>query len=81
MRLGATHFAWHAGLLSLKTLVFKLIGVTCSMAGGLIAGKEGPFIHTGLTAANLSPQNNITDSMHLHALMIPMSLSAAPLQP
>ncbi|CAL5218914.1 g660 [Coccomyxa viridis] len=39
--------AWHAGLLSLKTLVCKLVGVTCSMAGGLIAGKEGPFIHTG----------------------------------
>ncbi len=38
----------HAGLLSLKTLVFKLLGVTLSMAGGLIAGKEGPFIHTGL---------------------------------
>ena len=37
----------YAGLLSLRTLVFKLIGVTCSMAGGLIAGKEGPFIHTG----------------------------------
>ena len=36
-----------AGLLSLKTLVCKLVGVTCSMAGGLIAGKEGPFIHTG----------------------------------
>ena len=39
---------WHAGLLGLKTLVFKLLGVTLSMAGGLIAGKEGPFIHTGL---------------------------------
>ena len=33
---------WHAGLLGLKTLVFKLLGVTLSMAGGLIAGKEGP---------------------------------------
>lgn len=40
--------AWHAGLLSLKTLVCKLVGVTCSMAGGLIAGKEGPFSHTGI---------------------------------
>ena len=35
------------GLLSLRTLVFKLMSVTCSMAGGLIAGKEGPFVHTG----------------------------------
>ena len=23
------------------------MSVTCSMAGGLIAGKEGPFVHTG----------------------------------
>ena len=36
-----------AGLLGLRTLVFKLIGVVLSMAGGLIAGKEGPFIHAG----------------------------------
>lgn len=36
-----------AGLLSLRTLVFKLMSVTLSMAGGLIAGKEGPFVHTG----------------------------------
>ena len=37
-----------AGLLGLRTLVFKMIGVVCSMAGGLIAGKEGPFIHAGI---------------------------------
>ncbi|KAK9808763.1 hypothetical protein WJX72_003174 [[Myrmecia] bisecta] len=35
------------GLLGLKTLVCKLTGVTCSMSGGLIAGKEGPFVHSG----------------------------------
>ena len=35
------------GLLSLKTLVVKMFSVTLSMAGGLIAGKEGPFIHAG----------------------------------
>lgn len=40
---------WHvnAGLLGLKTLVVKMCSVTLSMAGGLIAGKEGPFIHAG----------------------------------
>lgn len=36
-----------AGLLGLKTLVVKMCSVTLSMAGGLIAGKEGPFIHAG----------------------------------
>ena len=35
------------GLLGLKTLVVKMFSVTLSMAGGLIAGKEGPFIHAG----------------------------------
>lgn len=35
------------GLLGLRTLVCKLVGVVLSMAGGLIAGKEGPFVHAG----------------------------------
>ncbi|KAK9843640.1 hypothetical protein WJX81_000756 [Elliptochloris bilobata] len=35
------------GLLGLRTLVCKLAGVALSMAGGLIAGKEGPFVHAG----------------------------------
>ena len=64
--LSAMRFAWHAGLLSLKTLVFKLVGVTCSMAGGLIAGKEGPFIHTGLPTVNLSCHHSTISAMQLH---------------
>eukprot|EP01023_Acetabularia_acetabulum_P017781 TRINITY_DN1891_c0_g1_i13.p1 TRINITY_DN1891_c0_g1~~TRINITY_DN1891_c0_g1_i13.p1 ORF type:complete len:840 (-),score=163.15 TRINITY_DN1891_c0_g1_i13:115-2634(-) len=35
------------GLLKLKTLIAKLVGVMFSIAGGLIAGKEGPFVHGG----------------------------------
>ena len=30
-----------------KTLVAKLVGVVFSIAAGLIAGKEGPFVHGG----------------------------------
>jgi chloride channel 7 len=42
-------------LLRLKTLVCKLIGVTFSVSGGLIIGKEGPMVHSGaVLAANLS---------------------------
>lgn len=35
------------GLLTLRTLVAKLMGVTFSIGAGLIAGKEGPFVHGG----------------------------------
>ncbi len=30
-----------------RTLIAKLIGVVFSIAAGLIAGKEGPFVHGG----------------------------------
>ena len=43
----AIHAASQTGLLSLRTLVCKLVAVTFSMGGGLIAGKDGPLIHGG----------------------------------
>lgn len=41
-RRGARILCWQV-----KTLVAKLVGVVFSIAAGLIAGKEGPFVHGG----------------------------------
>eukprot|EP00667_Euglena_gracilis_P011654 EG_transcript_11931 len=35
------------GILSFKTLIAKMVGIVFTIAGGIIAGKEGPFIHAG----------------------------------
>ena len=37
----------HESVVQVRTLVAKLIGVVFSIAAGLIAGKEGPFVHGG----------------------------------
>ncbi|DBA70944.1 TPA: hypothetical protein ACH3X2_011387 [Trebouxia sp. C0005] len=55
------------GLLGLKTLVVKMFSVTLSMAGGLIAGKEGPFIHAGgIVGGGIAGMGSrtITDLLH-----------------
>jgi H+/Cl- antiporter ClcA len=39
------------GVVRLKTLLCKTMGVTMSVAGGLAVGKEGPMIHSGAAVA------------------------------
>lgn len=35
------------GLLQVKTFIAKIVGIVFSISSGLIAGKEGPFVHGG----------------------------------
>lgn len=35
------------GLLKFKTFFSKIIGIVFSISSGLVAGKEGPFVHGG----------------------------------
>lgn len=35
------------GLLQVRTFITKIVGVMFSISAGLIAGKEGPFVHGG----------------------------------
>lgn len=41
------------GALRPRTLVAKVVGITCCVAIGMPAGREGPMVHTGAIIANL----------------------------
>lgn len=41
------------GIFSMGTVVAKLIGVICAVAGSMPLGKEGPFVHIGAAMASL----------------------------
>ncbi|XP_070812041.1 H(+)/Cl(-) exchange transporter 6 [Pituophis catenifer annectens] len=44
------------GIVRLRTLICKALGVLCSVAGGLFVGKEGPMIHSGAIVGAGLPQ-------------------------
>lgn len=37
---------------SFRTLIAKIIGLTCAIGAGMVVGKEGPFVHTASIIAN-----------------------------
>jgi len=42
------------GMLSKKTLLSKVLGMTCMLSSGMSLGKEGPFVHiAGCIASSL----------------------------
>lgn len=79
-------------LAQVRTLVAKLIGVVFSIAAGLVAGKEGPFVHGGgIVGGGIgSMGSQCVDSSNLHSCSKPPSalstlqrsmINAAPLHP
>jgi chloride channel 2 len=42
-----------AKYLSRKTLVAKVLGVTCALGSGMIVGRQGPFVHVSSCIVNL----------------------------
>jgi len=44
---------WIERLLTLKTLIIKMAGVVPTIASGIIAGVEGPFVHGGAALGSL----------------------------
>ncbi|OQV24355.1 H(+)/Cl(-) exchange transporter 7 [Hypsibius exemplaris] len=52
-----------------KTLLVKIIGMICSLTGGLAVGKEGPMIHIGaIVGAGISQGQSTTCRTDLHIL-------------
>ncbi len=48
--------------MDLKTLVCKVLGVTCSVSAGLPVGKEGPMVHSGsIVASTVSSRRTRND--------------------
>ena len=37
---------------SFRTLIAKIVGLSCAIGAGLVTGKEGPFVHTASIIAN-----------------------------
>jgi len=53
------------GVLLGRTLISKMLGCICSVAGGLAVGKEGPFVHVGACIASLLCQGG-TKKYHIN---------------
>ncbi|KAK3534265.1 hypothetical protein QTP86_008523 [Hemibagrus guttatus] len=64
--------------LTFKTLVAKVIGLTCALGSGMPLGKEGPFVHVAsLCAALLSKFMALFGGIYMNELRNTEMLSAA----
>lgn len=47
MTMSEASLIYDRGLLTIRTLIAKLTGIVFAIGAGIIAGKEGPFVHGG----------------------------------
>lgn len=57
------------GVLDLRTLFCKVVGVICSVSAGLPVGKEGPMIHSGAVVAKMVASGNVKNDRQLRDLV------------
>lgn len=64
------------GLLTIRTLVAKLTGIVFAIGAGVIAGKEGPFVHGGgIVGGGIGGMGSMCGAVGLHlgqALFAPL---------
>jgi chloride channel 7 len=69
------------GVLLARTLMVKMIGCICSVAGSLAVGKEGPFMHIGALFTLSGSIHTSAGSIHVSAGSIhvsPRSIHVSP---
>lgn len=64
-----------SNMLSWKTLLAKIIGLTAFMSSGMSTGKEGPFVHIASCIANNLPYKDLKKNKTIRHQMITAAIA------